>query len=298
MNLIVSGIFSAFLFSGQLSAPFSWEDSTPAKEADREDIAGQNQIEEINEREEQSFHESSLEEPELYIDGQRQIYTPFFKEGELFLPLPAAIQALSQYEEYGSGEGEVAEPFDYIKERSMVEEVEGQEAVNIEALQDLGMKASWYDNPDHLHLETGNLLGIEGVSVGDSVQAVDRKFDIHWNTGFGQAADYVGFYGGNNEFVYTDRYGIKRTGQVPDVQFEVMDDYITYIMMASADYSTSKGVSPGDPLSEVQRVYGRDHETELIDGNRVYIYEVDHGSLWFIGDKEEDSIQRIALWDK
>ncbi len=176
--------------------------------------------------------------------------------------------------------------------------MEGQEAVNIEALQDLGMKASWYDNPDHLHLETGNLLGIEGASVGDSVQAVDRNFDIHWNTGFGQAADYVGFYGGNNEFMYTDRYGIKRTGQVPDVQFEVMDGYITYIMIASADHSTSKGVSPGDPLFEVQRVYGRVHETELIDGNRVYIYEVNHGSLWFIGDEEEESIQRIVLWDK
>ncbi|WP_054634961.1 hypothetical protein [Thalassobacillus sp. C254] len=80
MNAIISGIFSAFLFSGQLSAPFSWEGSTQAKEADREGIADQKQIEEINEREAQSFYESSLEGPELYIDGQRQIYTPFLRK--------------------------------------------------------------------------------------------------------------------------------------------------------------------------------------------------------------------------
>ncbi|WP_018921538.1 hypothetical protein [Salsuginibacillus kocurii] len=250
--------------------------------------------------------EEMLEEEEsgvpLYIDGQKQTYTgePFWAGGELFVPLPAAVQVLNEFEDTASVREESV-PYSedgarrYLEDEELVQEVGGQESVAVRNIEGFGVQAYWYDNPPRLHFETADLLEVEGLRPGVSQQTVENSFNVEWGSAYSSNADYIGYYGDLHEFTYTDRYGHERSGDVPDIQFELKDNELTYMILSSDDYQTTKGIEVGDQLFDVRRMYGQPTLEERIDGKQVYIYHVRDGSLWFISDEDQD-IERIGLW--
>ncbi|MFB4162792.1 hypothetical protein ACE1TI_02885 [Alteribacillus sp. JSM 102045] len=239
------------------------------------------------------------QEHALYIDGQLQTYTgePIFHEGVLYVTVQAAVKALNEKAEIEKNVpyAEASSPYEYLDRKNNIEEVHNREAVRVDVLQELGIKAEWLENPGRLHLETADLLAVDSLQIGDTMDEVDSQFDVHWNTGYGQPADYIGFYGDMHEFTYTDRYGKERFGEVPDLQFEITDDSLTYMIISSSDYETAKGVSVGDSLFDVTRAHGSDYVEEKQDGKTIYIYHVKGGSLWFIAD-DDRNVERIGLW--
>ncbi|RSL31003.1 hypothetical protein D7Z54_22925 [Salibacterium salarium] len=235
---------------------------------------------------------------DLYIDGQLQTYggSPIFDHGELFVPIQAAIKVLDDKADIDNDAAYADESLvDYLEENDHIEEVDGRDVVLVRTLQNLGIRAEWLDDPGRLHLETADLLTVNNLKIGDSLEEVNNKLDVHWNTGFGKLADYIGFYGDNQEFTYTDRYGKERTGKVPDIQLEILENSLSYIILSSSEYETTRGISVGDTLFDVTRSHGSEFINETADGKTIYIYHVNDGSLWFIAD-ENSEIERIALW--
>ncbi|SDI25567.1 hypothetical protein [Alteribacillus bidgolensis] len=239
------------------------------------------------------------EEHVLYIDGQIQTYAgqPIFHEGILYVTAQAAVKALNNKAEIEEDlpYTERSSPYEYLEQNNDIEKINNREVVRVNDLQSFGIKAEWLDNPGRLHLETADLLTVDNLQIGDSMDEVNSHFDVHWNTGYGQPADYIGFYGGMHEFTYTDRYGKKRSGDVPELQLEIKDDELTYIIISSSSYETAKGVTVGDSLFDVRRAHGSEYVEEKADGKTVYIYHVNGGSLWFIAD-DDRNVERIGLW--
>ncbi|SDI01474.1 hypothetical protein SAMN05192534_11849 [Alteribacillus persepolensis] len=235
----------------------------------------------------------------LYIDGQLQTYTgpPLFHNGSLYVTVQAAVQALNEYieTEESAAVSASASSYDWLREQNHIDTIHNRDVVPIEVLQQQGIKAEWLDDPGRLHLETVDLLRAGDIKIGDSMQEVNRHYDVEWTKGYGQAADYIGFYGENVTFEYTDRFGKERSGDVPEMQVEVIDNTLTYIILSSPDYETEKGIQVGDSLFDAARAYGSEHIKETILGKIVHIYHVNNGSVWFIADDDRD-IERIALW--
>ncbi|WP_240374820.1 hypothetical protein [Bacillus piscicola] len=235
----------------------------------------------------------------LYIDGQKQSYTgrPIFQNGIMYVTIPAAVKVLNELADVQANVPYARErsPYDYLKKNNVIEKVKSREVVRIKTLQDLGIQAFWYDNPGTLHLETVDLLKVGNLKIGDSLKEVEQQIDVHWNTGYGQPADYIGYHGGTHTFTYKDRYGREHMGEVPDLQLEITDGILSYMIISDESYETTKGISVGDTLSDVTRMYGSEYMNETIDGKTVYIYHVKDGSLWFIAD-EDRQLERIGLW--
>lgn len=238
------------------------------------------------------------EEPVIYIDGQEQKYygEPIFHGGEIYVPLPVAIAAINEKMKTDDTliEKISSSTYDYVNENDYIEQINGREVVSVNHLRHEGIRFEWLDDPGRLHLETTELLTVSGLSVGDTLQRVNEQFDVHWNTGFGQPADYIGFYGEMKEYTYTDRFGKTRSSEVPELQFEIIDNRLTYIFVSDSDYEVAKGIRVGDSLYDVVEQYGSDFIRERVDGKNLYIYHVKNGSIWFIADGQE--IERIALW--
>ncbi|MDA3129188.1 hypothetical protein ACFPTR_02930 [Aliibacillus thermotolerans] len=245
-----------------------------------------------------SSEERETTEHVIYIDGQEQKYPgePIFHGGNLYVPVSVAIAA---FHEKMKTDVDLAEKislstYDYFAEKGYIEQINQREVVRVKYLQNEGIRAEWLDQPGRLHLETTELLTVHGISVGDTLQQVNERFDVHWNTGYGQPADYIGFYGEMNEYTYTDRFGKTRAGEVPELQFEIIDNRLTYIFVSDSDYEISKGIRVGDSLYDTVRQYGADFVRAEVDGKNIYIYHVKGGSIWFIAEGQE--IERIALW--
>ncbi|WP_158736084.1 hypothetical protein [Alteribacillus sp. YIM 98480] len=239
------------------------------------------------------------EEHALYIDGQLQTYAgqPIFHEGILYVTAQAAVKALNDKAEIEEGLPYTgsSSPYEYLEQNNDVEEINNRKVVRVNDLQSLGIKAEWLDDPGRLHLETADLLTLDNLQIGDSMDEVNSHYDVHWNTGYGQSADYIGFYGDMHEFTYTDRYGKERSGDVPEIQLEIKDDTLTYIIISSSSYETARGITVGDSLFDVRRAHGSEYVEEKADGKTVYIYHVNGGSLWFIAD-DDRNVERISLW--
>ncbi|SFE72653.1 hypothetical protein [Alteribacillus iranensis] len=253
------------------------------------------------EREEEQQQEQADSGHSLYIDGQEQSYTgePIFHQGVLYVTVPGAIQALNEKAEIDPTApfADELSPYDYLEDNDFIESVNNREVVRVSHLQDLGVKAQWYDDPGRLHLETADLLTVDDLEVGDTISEVEEKVNIHWNTGYGQPADYIGFVGDMKEYTYTDRYGEERSGEVPELQLEIIDGLLTYIIISDESYETAKGITVGDSLFDVTRAHGSDYVKESVDGKIVYIYHVNHGSIWFIANENTREVERIGLWD-
>ncbi|SFL53394.1 hypothetical protein [Salibacterium qingdaonense] len=246
---------------------------------------------------EEETEENRLEH-DLYIDGQLQTHTggPVFQSGILYVPIQAAVQVMNDKEDIDRSvpyEGESS--IDFLKEQDYIEEVDNQDVVRVSNLQKLDIRAEWIDNPGRLHLETADLLTAGDMRIGDSMEEVDNTLDINWNTGFGKPSDYIGFHGNMHEFTYTNRYGEERSGEVPDMQLEIIDDELTYMIFSSTDFETAKGAAVGDTLFDVRRLHGSEYIEQKIDGKTVHIYHVNDGSLWFIANEEEE-VERIGIW--
>ncbi|SFP78601.1 hypothetical protein SAMN05518683_11030 [Salibacterium halotolerans] len=269
----------------------------PAGEADARALF-QTDIEDAKQQEDSDAEENRLHH-DLYIDGQLQTYGgyPVFENGILYVSIQAAVQVMNDKEDIDSDvpyEGESS--FDFLEEHDYIEEVDGQEVVRVSQLQELGIRAEWLDNPGRLHLETADLLTVGNMRIGDSMEEVNDQLDVEWKTGFGKTADYIGFHGDMHEFTYTNRFGEERSGEVPDMQIEIINDNVTYMIFSSSDFETARGAAVGDTLFDVRRLHGSEYVEQTIDGKMVRIYHVNDGSLWFIANQEEE-VERIGIWD-
>ncbi|WEG16010.1 hypothetical protein PQ478_16050 [Alkalihalophilus pseudofirmus] len=161
----------------------------------------------------------------------------------------------------------------------------------------LGFDYYMYQDAGIIHLNSPGLMELAGLSIGLNKEQVNGVLGaIHWNTGYGMTADYVGFYGSENEFTYRDRYGHERTEKAFDLQIEITDNALSHLIVSNAGYETSKGISVGDRLNDAIRAYGNQYVRESIDGKQVIIYDVEFGSIWFIAGSDQ-SIERIGYWD-
>ncbi|MFB5661360.1 hypothetical protein [Alteribacillus sp. HJP-4] len=257
------------------------------------------EVEEQEAPAEESGDRETAEEYELYIDGQSDSLSgpPVFNNGELLVPLTAAVRGMNEFAEVERNAvfTEADSAYDYLEENQLIVEIDGREFVNVTTLQDAGLTADWKDDSGRLHLETADMLSTGNIRVGESIDDINNKIDIHWNTAFGNAADYIGFHGNMHEFTYTDRFGENRTGEVPDLQVEAAENQVTYLILSSSEWETARGAAVGDSLFDVARAHGSDYIQEEIDGKTVHIYHVNNGSLWFIANENKD-VERIGLW--
>ena len=252
------------------------------------------------------WHEASAkEEIAYYIDGQPQRYSGSITmiHNEYYVPLHPLVIRSEQWSQYVEEIRELGEYPSYVdfveilEEQLDIEEVNGREMLALHNLDFFGYEYYLYESNNILHLSSQGLIEIAGIHVGmdkDEVEAVLGP--VHWNTAFGQNADYIGFYGEMKDYYYTDRYRITRKGQVPDIQLEITDGKLSYIIVSSVEYPTSKGIRVGDPLGDVFREYGSSYVREDIDGKQVYIYDVEQGSIWFITNQERQ-VERIGYWN-
>ncbi|MCM3488055.1 hypothetical protein M3689_01900 [Alkalihalophilus marmarensis] len=177
---------------------------------------------------------------------------------------------------------------DYIQNRDMI---------RLADVGKLGFDYYMYQDTGIIHLNSPGLMDMAGLSIGLNKEQVNGVLGaIHWNTGYGMTADYVGFYGSENEFTYRDRYGYERKENAFDVQIEITDNALSHLIVSDAGYETSKGISVGDRLNDAVRAYGNQYVRESIDGKQVIIYDVEFGSIWFIAGSDQ-SIERIGYWD-
>ncbi|WP_017726873.1 hypothetical protein [Halalkalibacterium ligniniphilum] len=245
----------------------------------------------------------------FYLDGQEQRYggQVIRHEGMIWLPVRPILEKLADFHATWNGDylgvnrllrGEdVAEEEVELFAELDIRSIQNRDMISIEDVRWLGFDAYLYESENILHVSTPDLMTVADISIGLSMDEVNRKLgDIHWNTGFGQEADYIGFYGEMKEFTYVDRYGYKRKGSVPDIQIEIKEDAVSYILVSSENFPTSKGVKVGDRISEVTRAYGSQAVREQIDGKQVVIYDVEYGSIWFIANQQNE-IERIGYWN-
>ncbi|MCM3715167.1 hypothetical protein M3202_13845 [Alkalihalobacillus oceani] len=263
----------------------------------------------------------------FYIDGQEQRYQGEVVEeaGSLLVPLRPILMNLhfiddewaftsreineflrekrSGQQETRSGQGEDEEqemnPLEAVpllRDLPFVEK-NNREMIRLEDVIRLGFDGYYYQNDDILQVNTPAFMEIAGLVVGDSRQKVSGLYpDVHWNTGFGQAAELNGFIGEMVPYTYKDRYGYERTEEVPELQVEIQDDRVSYLFVSSDRFPTSKGVQVGDELRDVYRLYGNQYVRDRMDGKQIIVYDVENGSIWFIADQDQ-VIERIAYWD-
>ncbi|MCM3759832.1 hypothetical protein M3212_03405 [Alkalihalobacillus oceani] len=183
-----------------------------------------------------------------------------------------------------------------LRDLSIVER-NNREMIRLDDVIRLGFDGYYYQNENILQVNTPAFMEIAGLVVGDSRQKVSGLYpDVHWNTGFGQAAELNGFIGDMVPYTYKDRYGYERTEEVPELQVEIQDDKVSYLFISSDRFPTSKGIQVGDELRDVYRLYGNQYVRDRIDGKQIIVYDVENGSIWFIADQNQ-RIERIAYWD-
>lgn len=240
----------------------------------------------------------------LYIDGQRQFSSILFDtDGEILLPYKQLLIQYTQeaaYLEDGIWRTSWREIEDLYEEYELLLEtftVNNREVIRLPEVEKLGYSYTYYDDERQIHLTSQGLLEMAGMEVGMSLAQTNEILPgIHWNTAFAKRADLIGFYGDMHPYQYVDRYGIERKGEVPDIQIEITDGVISYFIVSTDYLSTSKGIRVGDSLTDVTRRYGSTFIREKIDGKEVLIYEVEHGSIWFIANADRE-IERIGFWD-
>ncbi|PSL50953.1 hypothetical protein B0H94_102230 [Salsuginibacillus halophilus] len=302
--LSAAGVICFFAFTANLQGEETAEGEFPRDLlGDIEQLKEEVEDADLDEEEHPEFDELQPDIP-VYIDGQEQNYggAPFWAGGEIFLPVAAAVQALNEYSDVQEALGvnhpfEDERPYDVLDEEGWVQQVDNRESVALRNVEHFGVQAYWFDDPARLHLETGSLLGFSGVPVGATRASAEDAFNADWKTGYGKAADEIGFHGGMNQFNYTNRFGEERSGDVPDVQIEIKGETVTYLIASDEDYATSKNVAVGDDLFEARRMYGSSYEEFEAVGKTVRVYDVREGSIWFIAD-DRNEIERIGLWHR
>lgn len=250
----------------------------------------------------------SAEKMTFYIDGQPIRYfgdvTKY--QSEWYVPLIPVLQhSVERFdEEITASAGKTLygiERLDYATEHYFpqlrVRGLNGREMLPISEAKKLGYEVGVYEEYGLLHFSSEQLLEIEGIKIGMEHRQVNQTLsNIHWNTAFGQVADYYGFYGEQSTFTYTDRYGIERTSDVSDIQLEITDGKVSHLIVSSSEYETSRGIRVGDRLFDATLVYGGKYIRDTFEGKQVVIYDVEQGSIWFIANNE-GVIERIAFWD-
>ncbi|WP_096198960.1 hypothetical protein [Bacillus sp. FJAT-45350] len=239
----------------------------------------------------------------LYIDGQPQTYFGQVVEenGEMFLPLRPVMlsveRRVAKETEMVYGLSMEQDYLENIENDIQVQSIRGRDMITLAEAEKLGFESTFYNEEQVLHVSSSNLLTVADIEIGMSRQEVNEILGtIHWNTVFSKQADYIGFYGEMHSYMYVDRYGYERRGEVPDIQIEIIDGTVSYVIVSSPEYLTSKGVSVGDNVSTLFRTYGTSFVREYIDGKEVYIYDVEQGSIWFIANQNRE-IERIGYWD-
>ncbi len=177
-----------------------------------------------------------------------------------------------------------------------IKDIDHREMIHLDDVEWLGFDVYFFQNERILHINTPKLGELAELYIGDHKEKVDQLYEVHWNTGFGQGADLIGFIGDMLPYSYIDRYGYERTGEVPELQVEIKDGQITYLFVSSDRFETSKKIKIGDRLSDVYRVYGSQYVRDRVDGKQIVVYDVEFGSIWFIAN-EKQIIERIAFWD-
>ncbi|WP_088103610.1 hypothetical protein [Halalkalibacter urbisdiaboli] len=244
----------------------------------------------------------------FYLDGQEQRYQgdiEFF-EDEIWLPVrPILLKAVEINEEWNidsayitrllKGELEEEEEIEELCELEIVK-INNRDMIKLSDVELLGFDAYFYEQEAIVHVNTPQLMVVENLTIGMTKEEVNEELSgIHWNTGFGKKADYIGFYGEMNSFSYKDRYGYTRTGEVPDIQIEIIENEVTYLLIATNQLETSKGIKVGDRLTDAIRAYGSQNTRFQEDGKQIVVYDVEFGSIWFIAENQK--IERIGIWD-
>ncbi|WP_100404928.1 hypothetical protein [Bacillus solitudinis] len=246
----------------------------------------------------------------FYIDGQEQRYQGNIEvvNQEVWVPARPILHLLPEiHKEWGIDSAylnrwlrdELEEEEEEIEELLELErmEINNREYLSISDIKELGLEAYYYQDEKILHINTPGLMEINEITIGLSKTEINHHLEnIHWNTGFGKVADFIGFYGEMNPYSYKDRYGYVREEEVPDLQIEVIDDIVTYLIISSDEYVTSKNIKVGDSLSDVFRAYGNQFVREQEDGKQIVVYDVEFGSIWFIAG-ENQKIERFAFWN-
>ncbi|NEU29718.1 hypothetical protein GN156_02875 [bacterium LRH843] len=188
------------------------------------------------------------------------------------------------------------EEFEFLQDLN-VSQVNKRDMIHIDEVKQLGFDVFYYHSKKILHINTPRFMEIAGIVVGDRKGEVERLFpEVHWNTAFGQDADFIGFNGDMLPFSYKDRYGYERNEEVPELQVEIKDDHVSYVIVSSDRYPTSKKIKVGDRLTNVYRTYGTGYVRDRVDDKNIIVYDVEFGSIWFIANSDQE-IERIAYWD-
>jgi hypothetical protein len=271
----------------------------------------------------------------FYIDGQEQKYVgdPILHNGDWWLPLrPVLTEAAMFNPDLNQGSIDVQNIMRVLNEerkRALLEEeeepreewvvqteeekeydeilyflahftldfIQNRDVIRLSDVALLGFDHYIYEQQQIIHLSSPHLMTIANINLGERRTTVNSILQgIHWNTGFGVEADYIGFYGDENQLTYRDRYGYERIEKAYDIQIEIIEDGLSHIFVSDSAYETSKGIKVGDRMNEAIRAYGNQFIRESIDGKQVVIYEVELGSIWFIADADQ-TIERIGFWD-
>lgn len=249
----------------------------------------------------------------FYIDGQEQRYqgeVVIDQEG-IWVPIRPILSHLLYINEDWELDSQTINRFlrDELNEEeeenevwgfllgAEVKQINSRDMLHLDDVYQLGFDAFYFESERILHVNTPTFMEIAELSVGDSQEAVKRMFpDVHWNTGFGQEADLIGFIGDMHAYSYIDRYGYERKEEVPDLQVEIKNKRVTYLLVSSKRFPTSKNIKVGDRLTAVYRAYGNQYVRQAADDKQVIVYDVELGSIWFIANREQE-IERIAYWD-
>ena len=191
---------------------------------------------------------------------------------------------------------EIEEEFEFLHNIE-VKQLNNRDMLHLNDVYQLGFDGFYFESEQILHINTPAFMAIAGLMVGDTIEDVERLFsDVHWNTGFGQEADYIGFVGEMLDYSYIDRYGYERIDEVPELQIEIKNDKVSYLLVSSDRYPTSKNIKVGDRINDVYRAYGSQYVRQRADDKQVIVYDVEVGSIWFIANRDQE-IERIAYWD-
>ncbi|TWI57188.1 hypothetical protein [Halalkalibacter nanhaiisediminis] len=254
----------------------------------------------------------------FYIDGQEQRYQGdiVINQDGMWVPLRPVFENLSyihndwgldsrtinqfiraQRNEHNKEElHEIVTDYPFLMDIK-VKQINNRAMIHLDNVYQLGFDAFYFESEQILHINTPALMEIAGLRIGDNISGVNRLFpDVHWNTAFGQEADFIGFIGDMEEYSFIDRYGYERVEEVPELQVEIKNNQVTYLIASSERFPTSKGIKVGDRLNDVYRAYGNQYVRERLDDKQIVVYDVELGSIWFIANRDQE-IERIAYWD-
>ncbi|MBU8908373.1 hypothetical protein [Desertibacillus haloalkaliphilus] len=241
-----------------------------------------------------------------YFDGQRQyeFAKPIHNDGHYWFPAAPLLKQVEKQIKYDTKTQDSQEEVSVRTIDALMADLESEqvvvgdrEMISDSVLEDYGYSVYHYDQNNSLHVSSPELMTIAGITIGSMKHVVDTQLTgVKWDTAYGKKADVIGYFGEMIDLHYTDRYGIERSGQVPELQIEVTDGVVSYMIVSSPQFSTSKGIVVGDRLTDVIRSYGTNYYRERIDGKEVLIYDVEFGSIWFIANSER-KIERIGYWD-